>query len=317
MRNILVTGGAGYVGSVMTRMLLEMGYHVRVLDSLRKGGAGLFAIHASGGPVRSNLEFIRGDIRDEKVVAQALDSMEAIIHLAAIVGFPACRQDPWAARQINVDATLLLDKLRHRDQPILFGSSLSNYGTTVGQVCTEDMTPQPITLYGETKLEAEQNLLKSGNVVLFRPATAFGLSPQMRLDLLFNDFVFRAVKERYLVVYEPEFVRAFIHVQDFSRAFIFALQNLERMRDQIYNLGAESLNLSKGDLARRIRAKVDFVLEFNEVGKDPDKRNYTVDFSRLRETGFRCQVSIEDGIDELVRGFQVLDVVSPYTNTAW
>lgn len=310
--NILVTGGAGYVGSVLVQMLLQAGHKVRVLDSLRKGGLCLLALFAD-----RNLEFVRGDIRDEETVKKALQDMDVIIHLAAIVGFPACQKDPWLARQINVDGTLNIDRLRHKDQTILFPSSLSNYGTVVGEVCTEEMTPKPITLYGETKIQAEQHLLASGNVIIFRPATAFGLSSQMRLDLLLNYFVFTALKERFLVVYEPHFNRAFIHVRDFARAFLFALENGSKMKDQIYNLGDESLNLTKGELAERIRKKIDFVLEFSDKGEDPDKRNYIVDFSKLHKAGFKAKISIDEGIEELARGLQVIDIKNPFSNTTF
>ena len=309
---ILVTGGAGYVGSVMTGMLLGAGHEVRVLDSLRKGGTGILPLFAN-----PRLEFVRGDVRDEGTVKDALDGVEAIIHLAAIVGFPACQRDPWAARQINVDATVLLDQLRRRDQLILFGSTLSNYGAMPGVICTEETEPAPLTLYGITKVEAERLLLKAGNVIVFRPATAFGLSPLMRLDLLANDFVFRALNEGRLVVYQPEFMRVFLHVRDFSRAFLFALEHRQAMRDRVFNLGDESLNLTKGDLALKVQKVVPSCrVEFAEVGEDPDRRNYAVDFSRLRALGFRFQVSVEDGIEELARGLRVLDLPNPWSNAA-
>jgi nucleoside-diphosphate-sugar epimerase len=308
---VLVTGGAGYVGSILVPMLLAAGHSVRVLDSLRKGGLGLLP-HMPN----PSLELVRADIRDADAVRDALRDADVIMHLAAIVGFPACREDPWLARGTNVDGTSNIIRHRSASQLVVFPSSLSNYGTETGGVCTEDMNPKPVTLYGHSKLEAEKRLLEAGNVIVFRPATAFGLSPQMRLDLLFNEFVYRALKERYLVVYEPHFMRAFIHVRDFARAFLFALENNGRMIDQVYNLGSESLNLTKGELAQRIRQKIEFVLHISEVGEDPDKRNYTVAFSKLRSLGFRVEMDIDRGIDELVRGLQVIDVVNPFSNTA-
>ncbi len=308
---ILVTGGAGYIGCVLVPLLLAEGHRVRVFDSLRKGGLGLL-------PYLSNprLELVRGDVREAVAVRGALRDADIVIHLAAIVGYPACAKDPWLARTTNVDGTLNVVRHRSRSQLIIYPSSLSNYGTAPQGICTEEMEPAPITLYGVTKLEGEKILLEQGNVIVFRPATAFGLSPQMRLDLLFNEFVFRALKEKYLVVYEPHHMRAFVHVSDLARGLLFGLKNSDRIVNQICNLGAESLNLSKGELAERIRRKIDFVLNISEVGEDPDKRNYTVDFSKIHEMGFETSVSIDDGIDELVRGLQAIEVMNPFTNMA-
>lgn len=307
--NVLVTGGAGYVGSVLTGMLLEAGHRVRVLDNLKKGGLSLLPLFAD-----PRLEFIRGDVRDPARVKEAVRDADVIIHLAAIVGYPACDKDPWQARGVNVGGTVNVDRARSNGQLLLFPSSLSNYGSVPNGVCTEEMRPAPITLYGTTKLEAEDRLRESGGVIIFRPATAFGLSPQMRLDLLFNELTYKALKERCLTVYQPQFTRAFIHVRDFARAFIFALDNGERMLDQIYNLGHESLNLTKGELARRICAGTGCRLEISEDGEDPDKRDYAVDFSKLRSLGFEVEKSIEDGIEEMSRGLQVIDVANPFAN---
>ena len=309
---ILVTGGAGYIGCVLVPMLLEADHDVRVLDSLRKGGLGLLPWAAN-----RRLELVRGDVRDPATLREALKGADVIMHLAAIVGYPACQKDPWLARTTNVEGTRNLIQQRSRDQLIIFPSSLSNYGAVEGQLCTEEMKPQPITLYGVTKVEAEALLLETENVIVYRPATAFGLSPQMRLDLLFNEFVYRALKERHLLVYQPHFMRAFVHVRDFAKAFPFALDNAERMTGQIYNLGSESANLTKGDLAQRVREKVDFVLQFAETGEDPDKRDYTVDFSKLRYLGFEADVTIEEGIEEFVRGFPLIDLPGPFSNTAY
>jgi nucleoside-diphosphate-sugar epimerase len=309
---VMVTGGAGYVGCILVPILLEAGHDVVVQDSLRKGGQGLLACASS--PL---FRLVHGDIRDERVVREALARVDVIIHLAAIVGFPACAKDPLLARTTNVDGTLNLLRQRSPSQPIIYPSSLSNYGTVVGQVCTEEMEPKPITLYGVTKVEAEKRLLESGNVVVFRPATAFGVSPRMRLDLLFNELVYRALKERFLLIYQPHFVRAFIHVGDFGRAMLFAMEHLDQMRDQIYNLGSESLNLTKGELAQRIRGRVEFTLQISEDGQDPDKRNYRVDFTKLAKAGFRVKTGVDEGVEELVRAFSLVDVPGPFNNLAY
>ncbi|MFQ5879137.1 MAG: NAD-dependent epimerase/dehydratase family protein [Dehalococcoidia bacterium] len=310
---ILVTGGAGYIGSVLVPMLLDAGHHVRVLDILRKGGQGLFPLFAN-----PRLEFVHGDVRDEDKLREALRGSDAIIHLAAIVGYPACRRDPWLAMEVNYGGTAALNRQRHRGQLLLFASSLSNYGHAADGLCTEESEPTPITIYGQSKIRAEQEVLSSDdNVIVFRPATAFGLSPQMRLDLLFNEFVYRAVKERFLAVYQPYFMRAFVHVRDFAGAFLFALEHADRMRSQVFNLGDESLNVTKGDLAERVRRRLDFELHFSEAGEDPDKRNYAVSFAKLKSVGFSTQVTIEEGIDELARGYQVLDIPNPYANASY
>ena len=308
---VLVTGGAGYIGCVLVPALLEAGHEVRVLDSLRKGGLGLLPYLST-----PRLELVRGDVRDPAVVKETLRDADVVMHLAAIVGYPACAKDPGLARTTNVDGTANLIRHSSSHQVIIYPSSLSNYGTVPDSICTEEMMPAPITLYGITKMEGEKALLDRGNVIIFRPATAFGLSPQMRLDLLFNEFVFRALKEKYLVVYEPNHMRAFVHVRDLARAFLFALDNGERMLNQVYNLGSESLNVRKGELAQRIRRKIDFVLTISETGEDPDKRNYTVSFSKLRRAGYETTISLDDGIDELVRGLQAIDVMDPFSNVA-
>ena len=308
---VLITGGVGYVGCVLVPMLLEGGNEVRVLDSFRKGGLAL--LPWAGHP---RLEVLRGDIRDAAATREAVQGADVIMHLAAVVGYPACQKDPWLARTTNVGGTINLIKQRSPQQLIVYPSSLSNYGSVTDGLCTEEMEPQPITLYGATKLEAEKRLLEAGNVIVYRPATAFGLSPQMRLDLLFNEFVYKALKDRYIVVYQPQFMRAFIHVRDFARAFLFAIDNADRMVGQIYNLGWECLNLTKGELAERMREKLDFVLQISETGEDPDRRNYRVDFSKLRAMGFEAKTGIEEGIEELVRGYSVLEVQNPFSNVA-
>ena len=309
---VLVTGGAGYVGCVLVEELLAAGYEVRVLDSLRKPGAPL--LHLLANP---RLEFQRGDVRDPRAVREALRDADIAVHLAAVVGYPACERDPWLAREVNVGGTANLTAARRGSQLIVFPSSLSNYGSVPEGICTEEMDPSPVTLYGATKLEAERLVLEAGNAVIFRPATAFGLSPQLRLDLLFNDFVRQAESEGRIVVYQPHFMRAFVHVRDFARAILFAIDNAERMRDQVYNLGAATLNLTKGELAARIAERLDCRLEICEDGEDPDKRDYRVDFGKLEALGFRTQLTIEDGIEEMVRGLHAIAIPNPYSNTSY
>lgn len=309
---ILVTGGAGYVGSVLIGKLLDKNHKVTVLDNLRKGGSGLLPYFTN-----SNMDFIKGDIRDPSAVEKAVKHNDIIIHLAAVVGQPACDRDPWMARQVNLDGTMNLINKRSKQQIVIFASTLSNYGAVVGQSCTEDMEPKPLTLYAMTKVEAERRLLESGNVIILRPATAFGLSPQMRLDLLFNDFVYKAVKEKQLTLFEPDFMRAFINVCDFSNGLIFGIDNINKMLDKVFNLGDESLNLTKKDLAQRIKTVVDFDLKIAPVGNDPDKRNYRVDFSKIKSLGYQTRISIDDGIKQLVRAMPAIEIKNSFNNPSY
>lgn len=307
--NIVVTGGCGYVGSAVAPALLERGHQVTVFDNLLKDGRGLLPYFAS-----PKLRFVWGDVRDEQAVREVVAGADAVIHLAAIVGFPACANDPWAARSTNVDGAVTVKRALGPSQLLLFASSLSNYGTMPGEVCTEETPPKPITLYGVTKMEAEARVLEMGNTIIFRPATAFGLSGQMRLDLLFNDFVNAALRSKKLTVYEPDYFRAFVHVRDFAAAFVFALDHTDWMVNQLYNLGDESLNLTKGDLAQRISKKVPCQVEFSNRRSDPDQRNYRVSFEKLNALGFKTRVSIDEGIDELLRALPALTVPNPFSN---
>lgn len=306
---ILVTGGAGYIGCVLIPLLLEDGYAVRALDSLMYGGAGLLPHFRN-----PRFEFVQGDIRDPRTVADALRGCDVVVHLAAIVGFPACRKYPDLAEAVNVDGTKVVADGAGRERLLLFGSTGSNYGALVDEVCTEEAPLNPLSLYGKTKTAAERYLLARGNTIAFRFATAFGVSPRMRLDLLVNEFVHTALKLRYLVVYEAHFMRSFIHVHDIARSFLFALQKVDRMRGQVYNVGSESMNYSKAQVCEMIRRRVEYYLHYAEVGQDADKRNYVVSYEKIAALGYRTTITLEDGIDELVRTLPVLDVKNPYSN---
>lgn len=305
---VLVTGGAGYVGSVLIPKLLERGHHVRVLDNLMYRQTSLLSYC-----LNSHFEFVRGDVRDRTALREILTGVDCIIHLAAIVGAPACARDPRLTEQVNYEASLLVDECRSRSQGLIFASTGSNYGAVEG-ICTEDTPLTPLTTYGITKTKAETALLESGNVVVYRFATAFGLSPRLRLDLLVNDFTFQALKNRQLVLYEKGFRRTFIHVQDMAEAFIHAVENYEKLKDQAYNVGHESMNYTKEDVALAIKRKVDYHLHFSDVGSDPDKRDYEVSFEKIRKTGFEPKVSLEEGIDELIKGYQMITLHNPYSN---
>jgi len=305
---VLITGGAGYIGSLLTPLLLQNGYRVRVLDSLMYGGESLLPHFRN-----PQFDFIRGDIRDPATVAQAVEGCDAVIHLAAIVGFPACRKHPDLAQTVNVDGTRVVGRAAEK-RLVLLGSTGSNYGALVDEVCTEETPLNPLSLYGKTKTAAERYLLENNRTIAYRFATAFGVAPRLRLDLLVNDFVYKAVKERYLVVYESHFMRTFIHVYDIARSFLFALENAHRMTGQVYNVGTESMNFSKAEVCEKIRGKLELYLHYADVGEDADKRNYVVSYKKINSLGFATTISLEEGIDELVRALQVVTVQNPYSN---
>jgi len=306
---ILLTGGAGYIGTSLIPLLLMQGHKVRVLDKLVYGGESLVPYF-----IEPNFEFIRGDILDERTVRDALRGVDVVVHLAAIVGYPACKKNPQLAFDVNVTGTEVVGRNLEKGQVVIFASTGSNYGAIVGQVCTEETPVNPLTIYGETKTKAEQFLLERCDAIAFRFATAFGLSPRLRLDLLINDFVYQALKRKNLIVYEKTFKRTFIHVRDIARAFLFALDNVDRMVHNVYNVGSDGMNYSKEEIAQLIKQKIDFYLHFADVGTDEDQRNYEVSYRKLNALGYTTTIGIENGIDELIRGLQLIDVRNPYSN---
>jgi nucleoside-diphosphate-sugar epimerase len=306
---ILVTGGAGYVGSTLVPMLLDQGHKVRVLDNLRFGGQGLLPCCQN-----RSFELMHGDVCLEADVKKAVEGVDAIIHLAAIVGYPACKKEPQLAQAINVDSTALLLANRKSDVRFLYASTGSIYGSIPDYICNEDTPRAPITLYGETKAKAEQLVLDAGNGIAYRYATAFGVSNRMRLDLMPNDFTYQAVKNRNLIVYEGGFKRTFVHVRDMARSFIFALERWDEVKDDVYNVGHESMNFTKEDVARKILEHVDYYLHFAEVGTDADQRNYEVSYEKIRKKGFETTIDLDRGIAELVRAAKLISFQNPFTN---
>lgn len=309
MANVLITGGAGYVGSVVTTALLDAGHHVTVLDTLETGGQGLLACAAN-----ERFRFVRGDVRDERTVRDVVPGHDAIVHLAAVVGFGACNADPVRAESLNVGGTRALLAARQRGQLLLFASTGSVYGAVPNGLCDETVEPHPLSLYGRTKLAAERMVLDAGDSVAFRFATAFGLSPRMRVDLLVNEFVYSATHRGYLVVYDPQAKRTIIHVRDMARAFLFALDHFGALRGAVYNAGSERLNRTKDEIAHVIMSRHPYFLTYGPVGVDEDQRDYAVSYARLRAHGFDVEVSIEDGIDELLRGMPLLHHRGPWGN---
>jgi len=300
---ILVTGGAGYLGSVLVGHLLRWGYSVTVLDNLLYGQTSLLQYCSN-----PNFEFNLGDVRDEWLMRKLLKTHDVILPLAAIVGAKACDRDPLMGRSVNFDATVLLNSLRSPEQKVIFPCTNSGYGTKSGDsYCTEETPLEPISLYGETKVKAERELLGSPNTISLRFATVFGPSPRMRLDLLVNDFVYRAVTEGFLVIYEKDFKRNYIHIEDVAECFCFCLEHFDEMKGGAYNVGLKDANLSKADLAMKIKEHVtSLYIHYAEVGSDPDRRNYIVSNEKINRKGFIARHSLDEGIQQLLKAYRML-----------
>jgi nucleoside-diphosphate-sugar epimerase len=306
---ILVTGGSGYVGSTLVPLLLQEGYHVTVLDNLMYQQNSLLPFF-----INKNFQLIKGDIRDVSILKNAVKDKDLIVHLAALVGAPACNANPTLAESINYQGTCNLSNIRERQsQPIIFASTGSNYGSING-ICTENVPLRPLSVYGETKTKAENYLLEQGNVICYRFATAFGISSRLRLDLLPNDFVFQALRAGNLIVYEKNSRRTFIHVTDMARAILYAIKNFFKMKNEVYNVGDETLNATKEEVALIVKKYINFYLHFAEIGSDPDQRDYEVSYQKIKLTGFKTIISLEEGIKEMVDGFKTIHLNNPYSN---
>ena len=301
--HILITGGAGYIGSVLTPMLLEAGHEVTVLDSF------LYKQDSLLGCCRyPSFHIVNGDARDAALLERLLPGKDFILPLAAIVGFPACDKDATAAVSVNRTAVETLLSLRAPDQKVIFPCTNSGYGLGQGQAfCTEESPISPISLYGKTKMAAETAVLQAGNSVTFRFATLFGASPRMRTDLLVNDFVYRAVFDRALLVFEGGFKRNFLHVRDAARAFLFAMEHFGEMNGQTYNCGLSDANLSKLELCAEIKKQIP-AFQYIEapVGTDPDKRDYIVSNAKIEALGYRPAYSLAQGIEELTKAYSII-----------
>jgi nucleoside-diphosphate-sugar epimerase len=300
---ILVTGGAGYIGSILVPTLLGKGHEVVVVDNFMYNQTSLLDCCNN-----KKLEIIRGDARDKGIISSVIKNVDAIFPLACYTGAPLCSKDPVSAETTNLDAIKMLLQLRKKDQIIIFPTTNSGYG--VGQkdkYCTEETPLNPISLYGRLKVDAEKAILDSGNSITLRLATVFGISPRMRLDLLVNDFTYRAITDRFLVLFESHFKRNFVHVRDVTKAFIHCLDNFDKMKDEIYNVGLSEANISKWGLCEEIKKQVpDFYFVEAEIGEDLDKRDYVVSNEKIEDTGFKPDNSLAQGIEELIKGYQVI-----------
>lgn len=298
---LLVTGGAGYVGSTLVPLLLAEGHRVRVIDSLRSGGSGLLGCCSS-----PRFEMRCRDISDEAALTSALEDIDAVVHLAAVVGQPACQREPAFAWATNVDATRRLLELRRHDQRVLFASTGSVYGKILDAICTEQTKLDPLTLYARSKAVGEQLVLEAGNSLVYRYATGFGVSQQMRLDLLVNDFVSQAVHRGNLVVFQGSARRTLIHVRDMARSIAFGLEHWESMVDDVYNVGNERLNLTKADIASSVRDLVGCYVHFADFSADPDQRDYEVSYQKMMAKGFVAEVDLAAGLTELITAVKLV-----------
>lgn len=303
MMKILVTGGAGYLGSTMVPDLLAAGHEVTVLDNFMYKQNSL--AHVCHYP---SFKVVRGDIRIESIVRPLIAEADVIIPLAALVGAPLCSKDPVGAKTVNHDAVMLMLKLVGKEQILLMPTTNSAYGTgDENNYCTEESPLRPISQYAIEKVEIEKVFMEHPNAISFRLATVFGMSPRMRTDLLVNDFTYRAVYDRFVVLFESYFKRNYIHVRDVSRVFQHALKNFDAMRGQIFNVGLSDANVSKKELCEHIQKHVqDFIFLEAPVGKDPDQRNYVVSNEKIESTGFKPMHSLDAGIAELVKGYTMI-----------
>lgn len=308
--NVLVTGGAGYLGSMLVPKLLEAGHKVTVLDAFIFGQNSLLECCAN-----ENFEIIKGDARDEGILKAILPKFDILIPLAALVGAPLCSRDAIGTVTINRDAIKTMTELASKEQRIIYPTTNSGYGIgEQGIYCTEKTPLRPISTYGKTKVEAEEIVLNRGNAITFRLATVFGMAPRMRLDLLVNDFTYRAVNDRFIVVFEGHFKRNYIHIRDVARAFLHAIDNFESMKNEPYNVGLSDANLSKLELCEKIKEHIpNFTIMEAPIGKDPDQRDYIVSNDKIEATGFKPVHSLDMGIKELIKGYKII-TNSKYAN---
>jgi nucleoside-diphosphate-sugar epimerase len=301
MKKVLITGGAGYLGSVLTEVLLNKGYQVTVLDNLiyKQTSVAPFSYN-------KNFKFILGDVTIESTLKPLVELHDIIIPLAAIVGMPACKANPEMTVKVNYEQVRNITEWMTKEQKLVIPNTNSQYGSS-SEIITEDSPFKPLSLYAETKCDAEKAVLDSGNGIVLRLATVFGMSYRMRMDLLVQDFVYKALNDGYLVLFESHFIRNYIHIRDVANTFLFMIENYDKCNNNAFNVGLSSANLTKFELAQTIQKYVsELVIVQNEFKKDFDQRNYLVSNNKLESQGWLPKFTLEDGIEELIEGYQLI-----------
>ena len=301
--NILVIGGSGYIGSVLVEKLLKQQHDITVIDNLYFNQSSLFHLcHYN------NFKFILGDIRDKTLIKTEVNKNDVIIPLAALVGAPACAKDPSLANEVNYESIRYINSIKSDGQLIIMPVTNSGYGSKDNNIYCDENTPlEPISEYGVSKMQAEEVILSKNNAVSLRLATVFGMSSRMRFDLLVNHFVYTAINDSYIVIFEKDFKRNFVHVRDVADAFIHVINNSKKMSGNAYNLGLNNANISKKELAILIKNKIpNFYIHYSDIDNDPDKRNYIVSNEKIKNTGFEAKIQLSDGIDELITGIKMI-----------
>ena len=296
---ILITGGAGYIGSVLANDLLNSNNHVTIVDTFSYNENSLSHICNN-----KKLKIIKSDFRDFSSYKDDLNSSDIIIPLAGLVGAPMCKRYPHEAKSINLDSQIKILNEISEQQRVIMPTTNSAYGTSNGKICNEESKLNPVSTYAKHKVQVENELMQKNNRISFRLATVFGMSPRMRIDLLVNDFVFRAINEKFIVLFEHKFYRNYIHVRDVSNAFLFGIKNFENLKNNIFNVGLSDANLNKLELCEKIKEFIDFKIIIDEIEKDPDQRNYIVSNKKIEKFGFKANYSLDDGIEELIKGYK-------------
>lgn len=301
MNKVLITGGAGYLGSTLAEHLLNNGYSVTVLDNLMYKQLSLLHLFKKEG-----FKFISGDVRDKENLQKLVSEHDVIIPLAAIVGMPACKANPQLTIDVNFKQVVNIIEVLKDTQKLILPNTNSQYGSSP-DIITEESPFKPLSLYAETKCDAENAMLENGNGISLRLATVFGVSPRMRQDLLVNDFVYKSINDGYLVLFEAHFKRNYIHVQDIARTFQFMIENYEECKGQAFNVGLSTANLSKMELAEKIKEYVpSLVIKQDEFKEDFDKRNYIVSNDKLESKGWKPLYDLDYGIPQLISAYQIV-----------
>ena len=301
--NVLITGGAGYIGSELVQYLLDDGYKVTVYDKLMFGPDSLLRYTTS-----PNFSFVKGDVRDTKHLQKYIEEADIIIPLAALVGFPLCRDNPREATEVNHEVNRWIAQTKRKDQKVIYPCTNSGYGVGEhGKFCTEESPLKPISLYGVTKVAAEEEYRSVENHVTFRLATVYGPSSRMRTDLLVNNFVLKALREKILVLYEHEYMRNYVHLHDVCRSFKFVIDNWDRCKNETYNVGNDAINMNKLQLSEKIKEHVPLEIIFAEFTKDLDKRDYIVSSQKFYDKGFECKYDLDVGIEQLIKAYSIIE----------